>query len=121
MSSARRGEVWLVNLDPTIGQEIQKTRPIVIISSDLFEPIPLRIAIPIASWQEKFKDRPFMVRINASANNGLDRDSAGNVLQVRSLSTDRFVRKLGQVSEEILQELLSGLVVCTDYEPQPRT
>jgi mRNA interferase MazF len=49
MTSAKRGEIWLVNLDPTRGQEIQKTRPIVIISSDLFEPIPLRIAIPIAS------------------------------------------------------------------------
>jgi mRNA interferase MazF len=121
MSSSKRGEVWLVNLNSTRGQEIQKTRPIVIISSDLFEPIPLRIAIPIASWQEKFKDRPFMVRIGASFDNGLDRDSAGNVLQVRSLSTERFVKRLGQVSEEILQELLAGLVVCTDYEPKPRT
>jgi mRNA interferase MazF len=116
MTSAKRGEIWLVNLDPTRGQEIQKTRPIVIISSDLFEPIPLRIAIPIASWQDKFSDRPFMVRIDASTHNGLDRDSAGNVLQVRSLSTERFVRRLGRVSEDILQELLSGLLVCTDYE-----
>jgi mRNA-degrading endonuclease toxin of MazEF toxin-antitoxin module len=65
MTSAKRCEIWLVNLDPTRGQEIQKTRPIVIISSDLFEPIPLRIAIPIASWQDKFSDRPFMVRIDA--------------------------------------------------------
>ena len=119
MISAKRGEVWLVDLNPTRGQEIQKTRPIAVISSDLFEPIPMRIAISITSWQEKFKDRPFMVRIDASANNGLDRDSAGNVLQIRSLSTDRFVRRLGQVSEEVLQELLSGLVVCIDYEPKP--
>ena len=57
-----------------------------------------------------------MVRIDASISNGLDRDSAGNVLQVRSLSTDRFVRRLGRVCEDILQELLSGLLVCTDYE-----
>jgi mRNA interferase MazF len=118
MISAKRGEVWLVDLNPTRGQEIQKTRPIVIISSNLFEPIPMKIAIPITTWQERFKDRPFMVRIDASADNGLDRDSAGNVLQVRSLSTDRFVKRLGQISEETLQELLSGLVVCTDYEPK---
>jgi mRNA interferase MazF len=82
-------------------------------------PIPLRIAIPITSWQDKFSDRPFMVRINASEDNGLDRDSAGNILQVHSISTDRFIKRLGQVSVEILQELLSGLVVCTDYEPKP--
>ena len=47
MISAKRGEIWLVELNPTRGQEIQKTRPIVIISSDLFAPMPLRIAIPI--------------------------------------------------------------------------
>ncbi len=89
MTNPKRGEIWLVDLNPTRGQEIQKTRPVVIISSDLFSPIPLRIIIPITSWQEKFGDRPFMVRISASSENGLDRDSAGNVLQVRSLSTVR--------------------------------
>jgi mRNA interferase MazF len=37
-------------------------------------------------------------------------------LQVRSISTERFVKQLGQVSNEILQELLAGLIVCVDYE-----
>lgn len=115
----KRGEIWLVDLSPTRGQEIQKTRPVVVISSDLFSPIAIRIVIPITSWQEKFRDRPFMVRMGATSDNGLERDSAGNVLQVRSLSTERFVRKLGQASNEILQELLSGLVICVDYEQAP--
>jgi mRNA interferase MazF len=119
MTNPKRGEIWLVDLNPTRGQEIQKTRPVVIISSDFLSPIPLRIIIPITSWQEKFRDRPFMVKIDASLDNGLDRDSAGNVLQVRSLSTKRFIRRLGQVSDEILQELLAGLAICIDYEVKP--
>lgn len=119
MISPKRGEIWLVELNPTRGQEIQKTRPVVIISADIFNPIPLRIVIPITSWQEKFSERPFMVKIAASLGNGLERDSAGNVLQVRSISTERFVKQLGQVSDEILQELLSGLIVCVDYEQNP--
>jgi mRNA interferase MazF len=119
MVNAKRGEVWLVNLNPTRGQEIQKTRPVVIISSDLFNSISLKIAIPITSWQEKFIDRPFMVRIDPSLENGLDCNSAGNILQVRSLSTDRFFKRLGQVSASVLQELLSGLIICTDYELEP--
>jgi len=41
MVNPRRGEIWLVDLNPTRGQEIQKTRPVVTISSDLFSPIPL--------------------------------------------------------------------------------
>jgi mRNA interferase MazF len=119
MSNPKRGEIWLVDLNPTRGQEIQKTRPVVIISSDLFSPIAIRIAIPITSWQEKFNDRPFMVHIDANSDNGLERDSAGNLLQIRGLSIERFVRKLGQVSEETLQELLTGLVICVDYEAAP--
>jgi mRNA interferase MazF len=119
VSNPKRGEIWLVDLNPTRGQEIQKTRPVVIISSDLFNPIAIRIAIPITSWQEKFGDRPFMVRIDANPHNGLNQDSAGNLLQIRSLSTERFIRKLGKVADEILQELLSGLVICVDYEKKP--
>jgi mRNA interferase MazF len=116
MIDSKRGEIWLVDLNPTRGQEIQKTRPVVVISSNLFSSIPVRIIIPVTSWREKFSDRPFMVRLNANSENGLDKDSAGNVLQVRSLSTERFVRKLGRVSDDILQELLSGLIICVDYE-----
>jgi mRNA interferase MazF len=116
MSNPKRGEIWLVELNPTRGQEIQKTRPVVVISSDSFNSIPLRIIIPITSWQDKFSNRPFMVQINANSENGLDRDSAGNVLQVRSLSTERFVRSLGQISANIIKELLSGLIICVDYE-----
>jgi mRNA interferase MazF len=116
MTNAKRGEVWLVDLNPTRGQEIQKTRPAVVVSSDLFDRIALKIAIPITSWQSKFSDRPFMVRIAANTDNGLDVDSAGNILQIRSLSTERFVKQLGQVSPEILEELLAGLIICTDYE-----
>ena len=117
MINPRRGEIWLVDLNPTRGQEIQKTRPVVIISAEAFQPIPLRIIVPITSWQEKFSDRLFMVKIEAIPENQLSRDSAGNVLQVRSISTERFVKRLGQVSDEILQELLAGLIVCVDYEP----
>jgi len=95
MISPKRGEIWLVDLNPTRGQELQKTLPAVIISAEIFNPIPLRIIIPITSWQEKFSDRPFMVKIAASAETQLSRDSAGNVLQVRSISTERFVKKLG--------------------------
>jgi mRNA interferase MazF len=115
MINPRRGEIWLINLDPTQGQEIQKTRPAVVISTDLFNSIAIRIVIPITSWQDKFVDRPFMVKIGPTLQNGLSTDSAGNVLQVRSLSTERFRKRIGTVSSDVLDELLAGLVVCVDY------
>ena len=60
-TNPKRGEVWLVQLDPTRGQEIQKTRPAVVISSEMFSSIPMRIIIPVATWQPKFENRPFMI------------------------------------------------------------
>jgi mRNA interferase MazF len=116
MTLPLRGEIWLADLNPTRGQEIQKTRPVIVISSNTLKTISLRIVIPITSWQSKFLDRPFMVKIAATPQNSLERDSAGNVLQVRSLSTERFIRCIGQVSPEQLQELLAGLVICVEYE-----
>lgn len=117
MATPKRGEIWLVDLNPTKGQEIQKTRPVVVISSDVYQPIALRIVIPITTWQEKFVARPFMVKISPTSENGLDRDSAGNVLQVRSVSTERFVRQVGRIENEPLKELLAGLVICVEYDP----
>ncbi len=116
MTNPKRGEIWLVQLDPTRGQEMQKTRPAVVISSEIFETIPMRIIIPVTRWQSKFQERPFMVFIQRSEENGLDQNSAGNLLQVRSVSVDRFVNRLGHVSKIVLQELLAGLIICVDYD-----
>ena len=43
MINPKRGELWLVDLNPTRGQEIQKTRPVVVISSNFLVSIPMRI------------------------------------------------------------------------------
>ena len=117
MAIAQRGDIWLVDLNPTRGQEIRKTRPAVVISSNVYAAIAMRVVIPISTWQTKFSTRPFMVRIPATLNNGLDRDSAGNVLQVRSVSTERFVNRIGQIEDDRLKELLAGLVICVEYDP----
>ncbi len=117
MNSPKRSEIWLVDLNPTRGQELQKTRPAVVISSNLYATLQIRVAVPITSWQPKFQQRPFMVFIPATESNGLDRDSAANLLQIRSLSTERFVSCLGILAPEILQEIIAGVVVCIDYQP----
>ena len=119
MQISKRGEIWLVQLDPTRGQEIQKTRPAVIISSDFLSDIQMRIVVPIATWHPKFTSRPFMVPILKTDTNGLDVDSAGNVLQVRSVSVERLARHIGVVSDEVIRNLLAALMLCLDYEIAP--
>ena len=43
----KRGEIWLVNLDPTVGTEIQKTRPVVVVNSDAVGTLPIRLVAPL--------------------------------------------------------------------------
>jgi mRNA interferase MazF len=49
-----RGDIWLVNFDPTIGSEIRKTRPAVIISANHLGKLPIKLVAPITDWKNYF-------------------------------------------------------------------
>ena len=102
----QRGDVWLVNLDPTIGSEIRKTRPAVIVSSDLIGILPLKVIVPLTEWKERYAKAPWMVRIDSNDQNGLGKTSAADGLQIRSVSHQRLVKKLG-----ILQPLQVAQII----------
>jgi mRNA interferase MazF len=94
-----RGEIWLVNLDPTVGSEIRKTRPCVIVNDDAIGILPLKVIVPITDWKESFNIRPWMVRIEPSSDNGLVKLSGADTFQIRSVAESRLSEKLGNVSE----------------------
>jgi len=105
----KQGEIWLINLDPTSGAEIKKTRPAVIVNDDALGKLPLKIIVPLTDWKDKFEIAPWMAKINADVNNGLMKVSGADCFQVRSVSQKRFVRKIGHVSTEQLEDIKSGL------------
>jgi mRNA interferase MazF len=82
----RKGEVWLINLDPTIGAEIQKTRPAVIVNEDAIGILPLRVIVPLTDWKERYQIAPWMVRIDPDMANGLSKLSAADAFQIRLVS-----------------------------------
>src|SRR5579859_7790037 len=86
----RRGEVWLVDLNPTIGAEIQKIRPVVVVSSDSVGRLPLRLVAPMTGWKDQFAGNLWHVRIEPSAVNGLTKTSAVDALQLRCVAIERF-------------------------------
>ena len=99
----KQEEIWLVNLDPTIGAEIRKTRPCVILNDDAIGILPLKIIAPITDFKPKYKIVPWMVRLRKSPTNGLDKDSVIDVFQVRSLSNQRLIKKLGKIEKSELK------------------
>jgi mRNA interferase MazF len=105
----RRGEVWLINLDPTIGAEIKKTRPGVIVNDDAIGILPLKVIVPITEWKDRYAIAPWMVQLQPDGSNRLDKLSAADTFQVRSVSQQRFVRRVGVVSDKVMTEIERGL------------
>ena len=112
----RRGEVWLINLEPTIGAEIQKTRPAIIVNDDAMGILPLKVIVPITEWKERYAVAPWMVRLEPDAENGLDKSSAADAFQVRSVAQERFTQRLGKVSSIVMQEITTALAVVLSIE-----
>jgi mRNA interferase MazF len=113
MTSMRRGEIWQVTFDPSTGAEIRKSRPAVLISSETIGLLPLRVVVPVTSWQVVFARFPWMVRLDPSAENGLAQSSAADTFQVKSVSTQRLLRRMGEVSASDLAAIVRavGLVI----------
>ena len=105
----KQGEIWLINLDPTVGAEIKKTRPAVVVNDDALGKLPLKIIAPITDWKDRYEVAPWMVRIEPTEENGLVKISAADCFQVRSISHKRFVKKLGVVSPETKEKIKIAL------------
>ncbi len=101
-SIVSRGEIWLINLDPTLGSEIKKTRPCVIVSpKDMNDYLRTVIIAPMTS---KGRAAGFRVPITHDGKKGL-------ILldQIRTIDKTRLVRKLGTTTAKTLHSTLSTL------------
>ena len=114
----KQSEIWLINLDPTIGAEIKKTRPAVIVNDDALGKLPLKIIVPVTDWKYKYEIAPWMIKIEPDQQNGLSKISAADCFQVRSLSRQRFVKKIGHVSKVTLNEIKTGLSKVLSIKPE---
>ncbi|MBA4183360.1 MAG: type II toxin-antitoxin system PemK/MazF family toxin [Acidobacteria bacterium] len=99
-----RGEIYLVNFDPTLGSEIKKTRPALIIQNDVAnEHSPITIVAAITS---KFDDTLYPTEVLISAGEGgLKQDSVVLLNQIRSIDRQRLAKKLGKVNDSTLKKV----------------
>jgi len=107
----RRSEIWLINLDPTVGSEIRKTRPAVIVSNDVIGILPLKVVVPITEWKDRYAIAPWLVRLEPNAENGLDKVSAADAFQVRSVAQERFVKRVGKLTDKAMQDIARALAI----------
>ena len=111
----QRGGIWLVNFDPTVGTEIQKTRPAVVMSSDAVGRLPIKLVAPLTDWKEYFAPNIWHVRIDPDPSNGLTKVSAVDTLQLRGMDRQRFIRKLGDVTPAIMEAIVLAIAAIIEY------
>jgi mRNA interferase MazF len=97
--------------------EIKKTRPTVIVNDDAIGILPLKVIVPITDWKDRYTVAPWLVRLEPDAENGLDKPSAADAFQVRSVAQERFVRRLGRLSDAAMQEITKALAIVLSIEP----
>ena len=110
----KRGEIWLVNLDPAIGAEIKKTRPAVIISSDSIGILPVRLIAPITGWDDRYSGNIWHILITSDTTNNLSKSSAVDVLQVRGVDTARFIHRIGKLGHKTMQNITEALIAVVE-------
>ncbi len=111
-----RGEIWLVNLDPTVGAEMKKKRPAVVVSSDAIGKLPLKLIAPVTKWDDRYQMSPWLVKIVPSSTNGLSKDSAVDTLQLRGMDIQRFIQKLGYFPAATMEEIVAAIAAVTEYQ-----
>jgi mRNA interferase MazF len=99
----RRGEVWLIALDPSKGTEIKKTRPCLVVSPDeMNEPLRTVLVAPMATTLRQYPTRVNLSFRNKSGQVALD--------QLRAVDRQRLVKKLGVVPSKTARAVSSVLV-----------
>lgn len=113
--SPKRGEIWYVNLDPTIGAEMKKIRPVVVINSDAIGRLPVKLIAPITKWKEWCDEHSWFVTIQPNDVNGLAEKSAVDTLQIRGISVERFINKRGYLGASEMEEIITAIAIVIEY------
>ena len=100
-----QGEIWMVNFEPSVGNEIQKLRPAIVVNDDRIGRFGIKIVVPITQWKEHYIDYPWIIKIIPDAINGLAKDSSIECFQIKSFAVDRFDKKIGKIDKLLLLQV----------------
>lgn len=98
----RRGEIWLASLDPTVGSEIRKARPCIVISpAEIHDNLRTVMVAPMTTGS---RPAAFRIPITFQGKSGLVLPE-----QARALDKQRLVKRLGETPDEVLRAILRTL------------
>ena len=114
----KTGEIYWVQLDPTIWNEIKKKRPVVVLNAGHHKYLKLALVVPITGWKSHLAENPFFVCLEPDKNYGLLKKSMVDCFQVRAISHNRFKDKIGNISKEIYPLIKKSIALILDIDPE---
>lgn len=105
-----QGEIWLVDFEPSIGSEIKKLRPSIVVNDDRVGRFGIKIVVPITEWKDYYKNYPWIIKITPNSLNGLSKDSSIECFQIKSFSSERFDKKIGEIDKSLLSQIHNTIV-----------
>ena len=101
----RRGEIYLTALDPTLGHEIQKTRPALVIQNDVSNRLSEVTIVASITSTVRFPLNPVHVLLAADEHTGLSLTSVALLSQIRAVDRIRLFKRLGTVDDQTLEQV----------------
>lgn len=109
-SPPRRGEVWLVNFDPTVGAEIKKNRPAVVLNSDSVGRPSIKLVAPFTEWKNHFSRNLWHVRVDP-----VPKYRQSMPASCAEWTNSDSIRKLGELSNSTLEEIVLKVGAVIEY------
>ena len=104
MKPFRRGQLWLVNFDPSVGHEYRKIRPALVIQQNRYIPLSnLLTVIPLSS--QTAKSVALDLLIPKDAQNRLLKDSLVKTYQISSFDKSRFIKYIGHLNTTLMKQV----------------
>ena len=114
----KTGEIYWVNLDPTVGDEIKKKRPVIILNGGHNKHLKLAIVVPVTAWSRYWDENPYFVTLEPNSKNGLSKKSSVYCFQIRAISHNRFVKKIGNISNDETELIRRSITLILYIEPE---
>lgn len=113
--TAKKYEVWLANLDPGFGTETGKTRPVLIVQTDILNKIhPSTLVCPITT---NVKLDSQILRVHVKKGNAKVKESCDVMIdQLRAIDKKRLIKKIGEMPKELTERVKENIKIVLDLE-----
>ena len=106
----KRGEIFLAALDPVIGHEIAKTRPVIVVSNNISNKHSGTVTVIPVTSKKLTKIYPFEVYLSKETSQ-LKKDSKGKADQIRTIDKARLIKPIGKLTRDLMKNMNKAIKI----------